>query len=425
MVITQKLQKELEKLVDIASLKDYKLNFATILNILQEHKYDLNYYQDIVQFFTKNGIDIISDDVEIDINDGASLEAKLKPFDQTKIDITMKPMTLDLIINRLRNGEIDLMPDFQRKQGLWDSEKKSRLIESLILRIPLPAFYFDGSNDENWLVIDGLQRLTAIKEFFIDETLKLENLEFLTDYNSCTYKSLPRTYTRRMEETQIIAYIINPGTPTSVKYNIFKRINTAGIQLEPQEIRHALYQGPATELLKSMAKDEMFLLATGGSIKTDRMADREFALRFIAFKVLGIERYEGIIDDYLNETMEYLNNCGEDELHELETQFNKAMKLSLEVFGEHAFRKMFSRESKRKNPINRALFECWSVHFSELSDAEIAVILQRKDLLIDKFLYLMNHHDSFSIDINSGKITAVKRRFDLIGKIIHEVLYDN
>ena len=95
------------------------------------------------------------------------------PFNPQDIDIKTKPMSLDNIIKRLREEEIDLAPDFQRQGNLWPTEKQSQLIESILIKLPLPAFYFDGSDDNKWLVVDGLQRLSAIKNFVVDKTMAL------------------------------------------------------------------------------------------------------------------------------------------------------------------------------------------------------------------------------------------------------------
>ena len=103
------------------------------------------------------------------------------PFNPNEINITSKPDTLRNLIERLKHDEIDLNTEFQRHAELWDNAKMSRLIESILIRFPLPAFYFDATDEENWLVVDGLQRLSSIKKFIVDKKLKLHGLEYLKE----------------------------------------------------------------------------------------------------------------------------------------------------------------------------------------------------------------------------------------------------
>ena len=177
----------------------------------------------------------------------------------------------------------------------------------------MPAFYFDASDEDRWLVIDGLQRVTTLKEFIVDKSLKLKELEFFPELNGCLYDKLPRAFQRRIDETVINVYLVNPSTPANVKYNIFKRINTGGLELEPQEIRNALFQGNSTRFLKECASMQCFITATGGSVKSERMLDREFVLRYVSFCYLNLDHYTGNIDDFLNLGMKFLNRATEDE----------------------------------------------------------------------------------------------------------------
>jgi hypothetical protein len=173
----------------------------------------------------------MKEDVEIEEekgNEEPPPQGMVQPLNPTKIYIQTKQDTMQNIINRLKNKEIDLNTDFQKSVDLWSDAKMSLLIESILVRIPLPAFYFDASNDNNWQIVDGLQRISTIKKFVIDDMLKLENLEFLKeekDVANKKYSELPRHYKRRIDECTVTLFLIQPGTPVEIKYSIFKRIN--------------------------------------------------------------------------------------------------------------------------------------------------------------------------------------------------------
>lgn len=289
------------------------------------------------------------------------------------------------------------------------------------MRIPLPAFYFDGSFNDKWIVIDGLQRLTTLNEFFIKKTFRLSGLEFLHDLEGCGIDDLPRVYKRRMNETQITTYIINPGAPVNLKYNIFKRINTGGLRLEPQEIRHALYQGFATNYLKELASLEDFKIATGYSIKTERMLDREFVLRFIAFYELGIEKYRGAIDLYLNMAMEYINKgYNEKYAEDVKKIFITNLKVMHTIFDKFAFRKMPDEEKKR--PISKALFESFMVELAYWDTETLTLLIERKDVMRGKYMDMCRNDKEFDDSLRSAKVVSVKKRFEKIHDLIEEVL---
>lgn len=361
-------------------------------------------------------------DSGVEIEDTSVDDTITEPFDPSLIRVESKVYTLDLLLTRIREGEINLAPDFQRA-SIWTTAAQSRLVESVLLRIPLPAFYMDATNEDKWLVVDGLQRLTALKKFVLDRSLKLEGLEFLKQFQGKTYDELPRNYQRRIAETQVTVFLIEENTPPEVKFNIFKRINTGGLPLSAQEIRHALNQGPATQLLSELAKSDEFKRATGNSIRPDRMADREVVLRFIAFTIRPYTRYTTKdFDGFLNDTMISVNELSGEGLNEIRVKFFRAMNAAYSIFGDDAFRKRYD-VTQRKLPFNKALFETWSVNLGRLDDKSIQTLIERKELVKNKFVELMNTRPfDLSVTQSTGDIKQVMVRFSSIEQLLAEVL---
>ncbi|MDO5540878.1 MAG: DUF262 domain-containing protein [Eubacteriales bacterium] len=421
------LQQEIEQLIKIG-INNGRLSRSTVVHLLSGNDQAIEDYASVISYMKSAGVFFVDEDIEldheIDKEDSASF---YQPFDSTKINIAQKPLSLEGILKRLKYKEIDMNTNFQRKSGLWDKVTKSQLIESMMLRIPLPVFYFDGTSDNKWLVIDGLQRLSTFKEFFLDKSLKLTGLEYFSDYNGCTCEDLPRTYIRRIEETQLSLYIIQPGTPENVKFNIFKRINTPGLKLENQEIRHALFQGEATDLLKRIAESETFEKVTNYSVSNERMLASEIVLRYLAFLILGLKKFEdldGKQDEFLNETMKQINKMSKDQIRNIENKYYSSLNRSWEIFGIYAFRKMTALTNGRKNSFNVALYEAWMYNLGKLTNEEFEKIKARKDKLITSFIQLLLNDKTFGYDISSAKRIAVLRRIETIRNIIEETLHD-
>lgn len=361
-------------------------------------------------------------DVEYEDLSGALME---KPFDPNKIDITTKTPSIDILIKRLKAepSEIDLSPAFQRHSDLWDEEKQSRLIESILIKFPLPAFYFDGSDNNNWLVVDGLQRLSSLRNFIILKKLKLKGLEFLRQLNGMKFDELPRSLQRQIEETQITAYIINDGTPEEVKFNIFQRINTGGLTLNSQEIRHALNQGIPATFVAELAELEEFRTATDEALKPKRMLDREFVTRFLAFYLHPHNEYVPDLDTYMNSAMSELKKMDALQRQKIKDDFIHSVLLAKSIFGDWAFRKADKYPDKRK-PINKALFEVWSVSLARLDESQRNKIENKKEILFDKSIQLVKEDATFfdSITTSTGNRSSVAYRFSSIEKIIKETL---
>lgn len=424
-MLSKKIIGYLEGLVKIAEGQDYKIESITFYNTyaeIPEKEKSENTFIEMEEYLNGKNIEILSDSIELEPEDGeVSLEERIQPFDPTKINITMAPMALESLVKRLKNSEINLNTEFQRKGGLWSKVKKSQLIESLLLKIPLPAFYFDASDDGDWLIIDGLQRITAIDDFIVQKTMKLEGLEFFNDLNGLGYDDLPRQFTRRIDESTLITFTVKEGTPVNVKYNIFKRLNTGGLELTSQEIRHALYQGQATAFLKELSLGKEFLKVTCHSIKTERMLDQEFVLRFMAVCYYGVENYDGMPEIFLNEAMDYINQQKQDKIESMKEKFSEIMRLIYDIFGNNAFRKMAA--DGRRRPINKAIYEMWCKAIYDLDYVQVEKLNGKNEMLKMRYIDLCEKND-FQTYVKSSDKYSYNKRMNQIKSLVEEVLND-
>jgi hypothetical protein len=212
-------------------------------------------------------------------NDGHEPE-KIQPWDPDLIRVHTKHFSLRQIVDMIQDGDIDLAPDFQRLY-VWHNWQKSSLLESILLGIPLPSFYFNEQEDGTMQVVDGLQRLTTIYDFARGKDKPtLGAVNYLKEVEGLSFEQLGATFRRRMNNTQLVVHVIDPQTPSRVKFDIFRRINTGGSPLSSQEIRHCMSLTRSRSFLYRLAQSDSFEQATGGSLKNHiRMGDREAVLR--------------------------------------------------------------------------------------------------------------------------------------------------
>lgn len=361
------------------------------------------------------------------------------PFDPRQIKITPETSTIYNLVMRMKSNGIDLYPDFQRKGNLWKIDRQSRLIESLLLRFPLPAFYFDVEErdlkgNEKWLVVDGLQRLSTIKNFIIENTIKvegvekifkLEGLEILKDYEGYTFKNLEATLRRRILETNVTTFLIQPGTPKEVKYNVFKRINTGGVGLTPMEIRHALNQKKhAGKFLKTLTEDpksffKQFLQEN--KIKATRLEDRELLLRYVAFSLTSYKDYEPSLSNFLDTAMEKLDLLEKEACKDWENKLQYAMNTYYQLFDSKRFGRILSNRCK----LNSALFEAWTSILGKLNENQQQQLLQKKDDIKKEYnLLLSDKAFQTSFTLRTSNKTAVETRFTKINTLIQSFLND-
>ena len=342
------------------------------------------------------------------------------PWDPEDIRVSTRNFSLRNMIDLIAEGGLDLAPDFQRLH-VWSRVQKVQLIESVLLQIPLPAFYFAEDAAGVMQVVDGVQRLSTINEFIARDSSRgagfpLLGLEYLSDVQGKRFNDLPAVWKRRIYNTQIVAHVIEPSTPAAVMYDIFRRINTGGTPLRAQEIRHCISKQRSRAFLKELAATTAFEIATNGKLKNHRrMVDRELALRFVAFWCHGPEGY--LRSDSLESFLLRVTRSLDDErevddlaLIDIRSAFERGLTLAHEVFGGYAFRK-WPTGVDRLAPINRALFEAWTV---ELARADRSVVLENSKEIKDLARQGMASDTDYiqSVSSGTGDVRSVQGRFE-------------
>ncbi len=333
--------------------------------------------------------------------------------------------TVSEVVRRIRADRYDLSPDFQRA-FVWSIEKQSRLIESCLMRLPLPVFYVAEGVDGRIIVVDGLQRLSTFHRF-LDNKFKLrfdhtEDGKVENPLQGRFFKGLQLGLQERIEDTQLTLYILDANAPAQAKFDIFERVNS-GEPLTRQQMRNCLYNGSATRWLGEVVETAEFKKATGGSLSSKDMRDREAINRFCAFRLRGWENYPaGDMDGFLAETLTQMNQSSEEDLAALRLEFVQSMKNNYNLFQEHAFRKSLVQEGPHSRSVmNIALFDVCSVHLARFTDIEIADFGLRLKQAVST---LITNNPSFvqAITYSTNSRNQVKDRFSMMRDAIQKVV---
>lgn len=328
--------------------------------------------------------------------------------------IRAETRTVHDVVRRIEQKAFVMDPDFQR-DFIWTEVKQSKLIESVLMRIPLPVFYLAEDNKGRMVVVDGLQRLFTFQRFVNNELrLKLPDQEQL---DKKRFGDLSSKLQNRVEDCNLILYVIDAKVPERARLDIFDRVNS-GVPLSRQQMRNCLYVGAATRLLKDQASSDLFLEATGRSLNTRTMRDREFINRFCAFQLLPLDEYKGDMDDFLAKVLIEMNDLQPEELDRLLFEFRTSLSNNLNVFGKHSFRKHSEGQTAR-SVINAAL---WDVMSTGLARYPEGLVESRADVLRKAFYELMADAEFHTaITISTGDVKRVMLRFAATTQMFKEV----
>lgn len=267
---------------------------------------------------------------------------------------------LNTIVSMVESSDYNLNPEFQRRHR-WDSARKSKLIESFIINVPIPPVFLYEVRFSEYEVMDGLQRLTAISQFYQNK-FELEGLTEWAELNGCTYKTLPEQIRKGIDRRYLSSIILlqetakNSEEAERLKQMVFERINSGGEKLKGQEIRNALYPGKLNSLCIKLARNIHFCkmwkipgpdnkeISNPEDVRDEvilnplykDMSDVELCLRFFAYRQIDSwlgSTMEVFFDEYLKKgTVTYSDEL----LSNLETLFTNTCKLTYDIFGEKA-----------------------------------------------------------------------------------------
>jgi len=337
-------------------------------------------------------------------NDSSFAPATVPGYGPDEVFVENKPFSLRQIVDLIDTREIELTPDFQRN-FIWDKTRQCRLIESILLGLPLPSIYLSQYDDGRLTVVDGLQRLTTIRSFMTDE-LVLINLEYLKECNEKRFSELVGILSplriRRFGQTQIMCFVIDYRSPSKLKFDLFKRLNTGGRPLNNQEIRNCLSRREVQAVLKDMIDLESFKNATDDSVRDTRMAAREAALRFIYFyEHYSLENplgnYNGDMDATLDDFIDELNKRDFGDLRKYIDIYDNALENCYYLFGTHCFRKVLPETiGGRRSPVNKLLMLSFSVLLSKYEHAIVKSSVEENGLTVDLANLIESHSDLFN-----------------------------
>lgn len=323
--------------------------------------------------------------------------------------------TIETINLQIQKGNIDLQPGFQRRVA-WDDERKSRLIESIIVGLPVPNIVLAENKDSRgkFIVIDGKQRLVAVSEYMQDK-YKLKGLDMRPDLNTKAVSELPQEDREHLENATIRASVIRNWKDENFLYVTFFRLNSGSLPLSPQELRKALIGAHLISAIDDYMLGSTSFKAVFGEGLDKRMRDSELVLRFVAYD-RSLAEYRGDFKAFLDSNTRYFEDDWGNTSHQIGDIFGRldiALDAAHKIFGQDAFRKWIGDRYERV--INRAVFDCISRFFAQADIAALAIAHQADVVSAFKEVSLSQVFKD-SIEKTPKTVAATFQRVDIWGE---------
>lgn len=288
---------------------------------------------------------------------------------EKEVYTTLSDPDVKTLLGRIEDRSLILQPKFQRA-SVWDDKRKSRLIESLLLNLPIPPCFLAEDEDGTRVVVDGQQRLIAIDDF-CHGRYALTGLEVLSHLNKKTWKTLPPKLDRKILQRVIRTLIISHHTDPDLRFIIFERLNTGAVPLVDQEIRNATMGGPFNDLLDELANSALFLELMRISKPDSRLRHHELILRFFAIEN-SLSNYKPPLKLLLTKYMREARKPSSEHVEFLRSKFIAGLTNSKDIFGTNAFRKFSPTSSIYERAVSRALFVLQMITLHELTPEQVA-----------------------------------------------------
>lgn len=342
-------------------------------------------------------------------------------FNPDDVDIRLQYISVSQLEKMIETGKLRMpeTKELQRMSNAWNDKERSLFIESIMANLPVQLIYLDGSKTP-WTIIDGLQRISSLHKFIQDEFV-LNGLEYFSkECEGLPFSSIPFYLRNRIESTNIVAYVINPGTPDAVKFNIFKRINKIGKQRNREELRNAFFQDSVSMRIAELAESSEFLQATHKTLNKKGMTDRELVCRYFAFRLLyPFFDTTANMDDFLDKGMDALSALFENELEKETIRFKTTMQRCYAILKEITFININAKQKR----VNKNLFDAFSYTISRLNDNDYQNLLRRTDRFKEEYKRLFEKNRFLCRnELRKTSKEAVHERFDTMNKFIKQFI---
>lgn len=364
-------------------------------------------------------------DWQWDLEESDDLEIVALDPNRRRIFTDSADPTIKVLYDEYKSGDLVLQPDFQR-YFVWEIPKSSRLIESVLMSVPLPVVYFAQEPDGVRSVIDGQQRLTSFFRF-IDGKFALQNLRVLNELNGMHFQDLDRNHQKLIQQCSIRAITILSESDSELRFEIFERLNTGAVALNDQELRNCVYRGPYNDLLKELARDPDFMFIAGFKEPESRMRDVELVLRFAAFYHATYLKYQPPMRRFLNRDMEAHRLIDLHEAQALKKAFKDSAQIVRSLLDRHAFKRFYRGNETNPNgyweprKFNKSLYDVLMWGFTAYDKQQIYRNLDGvREALVD----LMSQNQQFidAIELSTSSTRMVNQRFDLWRQALSEVV---